>query len=150
MSVQCRGVGARGIKHYLERMTPAERGSIALNVNLDTVAGDARLTALTSEFPGLDTFVRGFAAAEGIALDTYLPTMANSDHYNFAQHGIPALRLVAGFDRPECNVRYILTRGDTRDKVERGDLEAAVRVAALLAWRGLTMSPADAAVLRER
>ena len=120
-----------GSQHYLENMAAAERESIALNVNLDTVAGDDRLTALTSEFPRLDAFVRAFAADESIDLGTYLPTMSNSDHYNFAQHGIPALRLVAGFDRPQSNIRYILTRGDTRDKVERADLEEAARIAAI-------------------
>jgi Zn-dependent M28 family amino/carboxypeptidase len=74
--------------------------------------------------------------------------MANSDHYNFARHGIPAFRLVAGFDRPECNVRYILSRGDTRDRVQRGEMVAAARTAAVLVWHALTMSDEDAAALR--
>ena len=139
-----------GSQHYLDRMSPAEHESIVLNVNLDTVAGDRRLSALTSEFPQLDAFVRDFARAQSIDLGTYLPTMSNSDHYNFARHGIPALRLVAGFDTPESNIRYILTRGDTRDKVERTDLEAATRTAAKLVWRGLTMSDAEASALRKR
>lgn len=139
-----------GSKQYLDDMSGAERKTIALNVNLDTVAGDSQLTALTSEFPGLDSFVRDGAIVAGATLQTYRPMMANSDHYNFAQHGIPAFRLVAGFDRPESNVRYILTRGDTRDKVERADLEASARIAAALVWRGLTMSDEDAVALRIR
>lgn len=139
-----------GSQQYLENMAATERKSIALNVNLDTVAGDDRLTALTSDFPRLDAFMRAFAADESIDLGTYLPTMSNSDHYNFAQHGIPALRLVAGFDRPQSNIRYILTRGDTRDKVKRADLDEAARIAAMLVWRGLTMSDGEAAALRER
>jgi Zn-dependent M28 family amino/carboxypeptidase len=137
-----------GSEHYLRNMTAADRESIVLNVNLDTVAGDSRLTALTSEFPQLDAFVRAFARKESLDLATYLPTMSNSDHYNFARHGIPALRLVAGFDRPESNIRYILTRGDTRDKAQRADLDAAARIAAMLVWRGLTMSDGEAAALR--
>jgi hypothetical protein len=137
-----------GSAQYLDAMAAAERESIALNVNLDTVAGDARLTALTSEFPRLDAFVRDFARERSIELGTYLPTMSNSDHYNFARHGIPALRLVAGFDRPQSNVRYILTRADTRDKVAREELEAGARTAALLVWRGLTMSESEAAALK--
>lgn len=137
-----------GSKQYLQRLSADDLRSLALNVNLDTVAGDDRLTALTSEFAGLDAFVRNFAKDEGIELGTYLPTMSNSDHYNFAQQGIPALRLVAGFDRPESNIRYILTRGDTREKVERSDLTAATRIAAMLVWRGLTMSSEEAVSLR--
>lgn len=137
-----------GSKQYLEQLSADDLRSVALNVNLDTLAGDDRLTALTSEFAGLDAFVRDFAKDEGIELGTYLPTMSNSDHYNFAQHRVPALRLVAGFDRPESNIRYILTRGDTREKVERSDLASATRIAAMLVWRGLTMSGEEAESLR--
>ena len=58
--------------------------------------------------------------------------MANSDHYNFARAGVPAARLVAGFDEPESNLRYLLTPADTRDKVAAGDLAAVARLAARL------------------
>jgi Zn-dependent M28 family amino/carboxypeptidase len=121
-------------------MSESERSSIALNVNLDTVGGDAQLTALTSEFPRLESFVRDAAAGTGIALDTYAPMMPNSDHYNFARHGIPAMRLVAGFNRPECNIKYILTRGDTRDKVKPAELQCACALTAALLMRALTAS----------
>ena len=56
--------------------------------------------------------------------------MANSDHANFALAGIPAVRLVAGFDDPGANVRYVLTPADTRDKVEAGELVRAASLAA--------------------
>ena len=137
-----------GSKQYLGDMTAEERNRIALNVNLDTVGGDDRLTALTSEFPKLDGLVRGVVDASGTALNTYQPMMANSDHYNFAHHGIPAMRLVAGFNRPESNIRYILTRGDTRDTVKPEELRGATRAAAILVWRGLTMSDAEMRRLR--
>jgi len=137
-----------GSRQYLDAMGEAERDAIALNVNLDTVGGDTHLTALTSEFPGLESWVSRIARESGIELATYQPMMANSDHYNFARHGIPAFRLVAGFDRPECNVRYILSRGDTRDKVQRGEMVAAARTAAVLVWHALAMSDNDAAALR--
>jgi aminopeptidase YwaD len=120
-----------GSSQYVAAMGDAERNSIALNVNLDTVGGDSQLTALTSEFPALDAFVR--------PLESYAPMMANSDHYSFARHGIPALRLVAGFGRPQSNVRHILTRGDTRDKVAPEDLQNAVRVATALVSRALSL-----------
>jgi Zn-dependent M28 family amino/carboxypeptidase len=139
-----------GSRVYLDRMAPAERAAIALNVNLDTVGGDAHLTALTSEFPRLETFVRDTAAAAGIPVGTYAPLMGNSDHFNFARHGIPALRLVAGFDRPDCNIKHILTRGDTRDKVAPGELENAARLTAALLARALTASDADMAGLTQK
>jgi hypothetical protein len=137
-----------GSKQYLATLSPHERDAIALNVNLDTVAGDDRLTALTTDFERLDAWVRSVSDEAKLGLGTYLPAMSNSDHFNFAQHGIPALRLVAGFDNPACNIRYILTRGDTRDRVRRTDLTSATRVAAALVWRALTASEAELAALR--
>ena len=137
-----------GSKEYLARMTPGEIGRMVLNVNLDTIAGGARLTALTSEFPALDGFVQGAAADIGMPLDTYRPMMSNSDHYNFALHGIPALRLVAGFDDPASNVRHILTPADTRDKAASGELKAAAILAAAIVWRGLNATDAEIAALK--
>jgi hypothetical protein len=120
-----------GSSQYVAAMSEDERNSIALNINLDTLGGDSHLTALTSEFPALEAFVQ--------PLDAYVPMMANSDHYSFARRGIPALRLVTGFGRPESNVRHILTRGDTRDKVAPEELENAVQVATELVWRALSL-----------
>ena len=125
-----------GSKQYLDAMPQGERAAIALNINLDTVGGDSQLTALTSEFSELEGFVRQAGAEIGI----HAPMMANSDHYNFARHGIPALRLVAGFERPGSNVRYILTPADTRDKVTPAELENAARVAEKLVLRALETS----------
>ncbi len=137
-----------GSKSYLDRMTDAERRSIAINVNLDTVGGDTTLTALTSEFPRLEKWVSATASQADLSVGTYAPMMSNSDHYNFARQGIPAFRLVAGFDRPQSNVRYILTRGDTRDKVKRPELEFAAKVSEALIERALDMSDAELEALR--
>ncbi len=38
--------------------------------------------------------------------------MTNSDHANFAANGIPAMRLLAGFNGPASNLRYLLTGTD--------------------------------------
>jgi len=122
-----------GSRHYLDAMSVEERKAIALNINLDTIAGDSELTALTSMFPELERFIR----EADCGVRTYAPMMANSDHYNFARHGIPALRLVAGFERPQSNVRHILTRGDTRDKVSSDELVHAAEVAGKLVRRAL-------------
>ncbi len=139
-----------GSREYLDRMSDSERARIALNINLDTVGGDSQLTALTSEFPQLEPFVTETAASAGMNVGTYAPMMGNSDHYNFARHGIPAFRLVAGFDRPDCNIRHILMRGDTRDKVEPQELAAAAKLTATLLARALTMSAGDIARLRQK
>ena len=137
-----------GSRSWLERMDEEQRRSIALNMNLDTVAGDTRLTALTSEFIGLERFVADTSAASGHAVGIYRPMTANSDHYNFARHGIPAMRLVAGFDRPECNVRYILSTGDTRDRVRTEEMQQAARTASALLWRALNAEDAEITELR--
>ena len=65
----------------------------------------------------MEPFLLRMAEETGIALRTVRPLMQNSDHANFALAGIPALRLVAGFDDPGANLRYVLTPADTRDKV---------------------------------
>lgn len=137
-----------GSASWLDRMDAARRRAIALNVNLDTVGGDSRLTALTSGFAGLERFVADTSAAIGTPVGVYRPMMANSDHYNFARHGIPALRLVAGFDRPDSNVRYILSRADTRDRVRVEELVEAARVACALVWRAMNLDHAEIDALR--
>jgi hypothetical protein len=138
-----------GSARYVEGLSDAERQSIALNVNLDSVAGSSDLAALTSGFASLEPFLLGVAEAAGIPLRTFRPLMQNSDHANFALAGIPALRLVAGFDDPRANLRFVLTPEDTRDKVAPADLAnaAALTVAVVAAaceadpkkiagWRG--------------
>jgi Zn-dependent M28 family amino/carboxypeptidase len=108
------------------------------------------LTALTSEFPALVPFVQAAATSVGMSSGIYEPMMSNSDHYNFARHGIPALRLVAGFDRPQSNIRHILTRNDTADKVEPAELQAAARLTATLLAQALTAEDAEIAALGRR
>ncbi|WP_198298355.1 M28 family peptidase [Bordetella genomosp. 8] len=129
-----------GSKRYLDDMDPAERRSMKLNINLDTVGGDSKLTALISEFPALDRFVADAGADAGVPVATYLPFMSNSDHANFAAHGIPAMRLVAGFDRPDSAVNNILSPGDTQAVVQESELRAALRVTCAMASRGLTLT----------
>jgi hypothetical protein len=114
-----------GSARYVDQLPQSDRDRIALNVNLDSVAGHDRLTALTSGFPKVESFLRQVANAAGAELDYYRPLMRNSDHYNFARHGIPAFRLVAGFNAPDSALRHVLTPGDTRDKADPQALETA-------------------------
>ncbi len=127
-----------GSREYVASLSPAERAAIVLNVNLDTVAGGRRLTALTSDCPALGPLVGRAAQLAGIPIGIYQPLMTNSDHANFAAGGIPALRLVAGFDDPASEVRHVLTAADTRDKAELAELRNAALAAAALVWEGLT------------
>src|SRR5260370_37599076 len=98
------------------------------NINLDSVGGASGLTAFTSGFERLDAWVKATTARADLPIATHLPLMANSAHANFAAHGIPAVRLIAGFDAPDSNLRLVLTAADTRDKVHPGALAYAVRL----------------------
>ena len=126
-----------GSRVYLAGLPDHERTRMVLNVNLDSVGGGGRLTALCSGFAGLAGFVQRATEAAGTPVATYMPLMTNSDHANFAAHGIPALRLVAGFDDPASNLRHVLTAADTRDKVSTNELRGAAVAATALTWAGL-------------
>jgi hypothetical protein len=139
--------GLIGSRLWLERMDAAARRAMKINVNLDSVAGAAGLTALTSGFPRLDVWVRDSAMRAGLPIATHLPLMANSDHASFAAHGIPAFRLIAGFDAPNSNLRLLLTAADTRDKVRPEELDQALWLASALTWQALTASNATLAGL---
>jgi hypothetical protein len=131
-----------GSRAWLAGLDAGRRARMAVNVNLDSIAGGARLTALTSGFARLGPFLRGAAAAAGLPLGVHLPLMRNSDHANFADHGIPAARLVAGFDEPGSALRYLLTGADTRALVPLQELKAATLTAGALVWAALT-APTD-------
>ena len=134
--------GLIGSRLWLERMDEAARRSMVINVNLDSVGGAFGLTALTSGFERLDAWVKDTAARARLPIATHLPLMANSDHANFAAHGIPAVRLLAGFNAPESNLRLLLTAGDTRDKVHPHELDQALRLATTLTWQALAAADA--------
>lgn len=125
--------GLAGSAAYVDAMPQAARDAIALDINLDSVGGDGRLTALSSGFPKVEDFLRGLPPEVSDDLRFHRPLMRNSDHYNFARHGIPAFRLVAGFDDPESDLRYVLTPADRRDKVAAGELEQAALLSAMAA-----------------
>jgi aminopeptidase YwaD len=140
----------QGSRAWIAGLDAATRANIRLNLNLDSLAGSERLTALTSGFPRLGEFAQRAAVAQGHVLATHLPLMPNSDHAMFAAAGIPAMRLLAGFDEPESRLRLLLTPADTRALVEPGTLHQACRCAGALLWTALTASSADIAALAER
>ncbi len=134
-----------GSAQYVKALGEAERAKIALNVNLDSVAGSPNLAALTSGYAGVEPFLLGVAEANGQSLRTVRPLMTNSDHANFAAGGIPAIRLVAGFDDPNAHLRVVLTPADTRDKVAQSELRQATLLTAALVAAACTADPAEAA-----
>ncbi len=72
-----------------------------------------------------------------------MPTfLRSSDHYNFARHGIPAARLVAGFDKSNSNLKYVLTPADNSDKIDTADLARATQLTA-----GLVLAACNAKTL---
>jgi aminopeptidase YwaD len=142
--------GLIGSRIWLEQMDEAARQLLVFNINLDSVGGASGLTALTSGFERLDAWVKDTAARAGLPIATYLPLMANSDHANFAAHGIPAVRLLAGFNSPESNLRLLLTAADTRDKVHPDELDHALRLATTLTWQALVAADATLPSLAAR
>jgi hypothetical protein len=136
--------GLMGSRAYVNEMSEKERRQIALVVNLDSVVGGSKLTALTSGFEELGSFVSAAAAIAGTPIDTYLPMMANSDHFNFAMHGIPALRLVSGFNEPDSRLRYLLTAGDTLNQITPAEMAAAASTAATMVYQACAMEAAPA------
>ncbi|WP_179906917.1 M28 family peptidase [Rhabdonatronobacter sediminivivens] len=134
-----------GSADYVARLSPQDRAAIALNVNLDSVAGGSRLTALTSGFAGIEPMLQGCADRVGLPLGLHRPLQRNSDHANFAEAGIPAFRLVAGFGEPEARTRHLLTRFDTRQIVAPQALEEARALAQAICETALDAPPEDAA-----
>jgi len=139
-----------GSAQYVQALSEAERGKIALNVNLDSVAGSPNLAALSSGYAGVEPFMLRVAEANGQSLRAVRPLMTNSDHANFAAGGIPALRLVAGFDDPNAHLRVVLTPADTRDKVAQSELRQATLLTAALTAAACNADPAEAAKWRVR
>lgn len=130
--------GLLGSQRYVESLSEPERRSIALVMNLDTLTGSPHMACLTSGFEALEAFVRESAEEIGLGIPCIPPLLRNSDHFNFARHGIPAMRLVAGFDHPEAGARFLLTEADTRDKVSAAELKLGTLIAGHLAWSALT------------
>jgi aminopeptidase YwaD len=131
-----------GSRAHLAAMSHEDRTRRVLNVNLDSVAGDDGLTALTSGVPGMEAFLRQALAPAGLAIGFHAGFMGNSDHANFLHAGIPSFRLCTGFERPAGPLSLLLTGADTRDKVHPHQLKTAAAVTAailLAACAGATL-----------
>jgi hypothetical protein len=94
--------------------------------------------------------VRKAAAAAGRDIGIFEPTRDNSDHVNFADRGIPAFRLLAGFERPEAGLRLLLTGRDNRGLVAAPQLHNAAAVAGAVLFQAVNASSEELAGLRAR
>jgi Zn-dependent M28 family amino/carboxypeptidase len=121
-----------GSRDHLAALPKSEHRRLAFNVNLDSVAGARRLAALTSGIPVAEDLIGRANTAHGLGIRVHRPFMGNSDHANFIRAGVPALRLCCGLDEPGSNLRFLLTEGDTPDKVDPGELKAAAAAASAL------------------
>ncbi len=122
---------------YATALSLAERQSIRAVFNLDCVGGSKKFGAMTSEFSCLPRIVNKAAETTGLDVHVFEPLLKNSDHYNFAVQGIPAMRLIAGFGDENSRLRNVLTEADTREMVREDELLAAL---------GLTLAMVDAAI----
>jgi hypothetical protein len=126
-----------GSAGHLAGLSKVQRDAITLNVNLDTVAGADDLTALTSGFEDIEPFLLECAAATGQRLGLFRPLQMNSDHGNFAEAGIPAFRLVAGFGDAKASTGLVLTDQDRRNLASPDQLNNAAKLAREIVQRAL-------------
>ena len=100
---------------------------------------------------GVEPFLLGVAEANGLTLRTVRPLMTNSDHANFAQAGIPALRLVAGFDDPAAHLRCRAhARRYARQGGRRANCAPRTLLTAALVAAACNADPAEVAKWRSR
>ncbi|MEJ6707945.1 MAG: M28 family peptidase [Amylibacter sp.] len=107
---------------------PVDRQKIRAVFNLDCVGGSSKFGAMTSGIEDLADQVRRAASTSGVAVQVFEPLLQNSDHYNFAIAGIPAMRLNAGSEDADSRLRNVLTEADTRDMVQQEELLAAMNL----------------------
>jgi aminopeptidase YwaD len=147
--------GLYGSSRYVSQLSVAERRKIAFVVNLDTIVGSNRLSALISEMDDVGRFVQQHTRGAPLPVDLIRPVMANSDHYNFFMGGIPSFRLIAGYEDPGAETRFLLTPWDTRARVDVERLLVSTQIAGRIAYEACA-SPVpiadhlDAAAVRAR
>ncbi len=128
----------RGSHEWLQALAPESKARMSMNLNLDSLSGSDNLTVLSSGFPVLGQLAQAAAKRVDVQLGHHVPLMSNSDHANFAAQGIPAMRLIAGFNEPDSDLKYLLTRADTSRLAKEAQLRSATQVAASILWDALT------------
>jgi Zn-dependent M28 family amino/carboxypeptidase len=129
-----------GSQLYIQGLSQEEREKIALVINLDTVVGSPKLTALVSGHIEVANFIKAVTKQAGVPVQPILPLQPNSDHYNFYLAGVPSLRLIAGYEDSSSLTRFLLTPADTRDKVDPGQLRLAAMTTLSLVFEACSHS----------
>lgn len=118
--------GLTGSAVYVKRLQADQRRRIRGVLNLDCVAGAKTMGIMTSGFESMREIAEDASRSSGVDIILHEPLLRNSDHYNFAVEGIPAVRIVAGFGQQSSKLRHVLTEGDTRDLCDQEELDAAL------------------------
>ncbi|MEM1131139.1 MAG: M28 family peptidase [Pseudomonadota bacterium] len=139
-----------GSAQHVAALSASDRAATALAINLDAVAGGAKLTAMTSGFDVLEHQLLLSAERARVPLRLFRPHQRNSDHAVFAEAGIPAFRLVAGFGENAAATRAVLTEHDRRELVRREDMERAADLTTEILMSAMTADAAQAAAWRQR
>lgn len=121
--------GLQGSRRYLADLGSEQRERITAAINLDSVVGHPRLCALTGGDETMETLVAHTSRTGGPVIRPARVLARNSDHYNFAAEGIPAIRLIAGYEYPDSRTRYALTSADRQDLVDIDQLSQAATAA---------------------
>lgn len=129
--------GLQGSRAYVNALSEEEIPGIALNLNLDVVAGSSKFTFLCNGFPDLADWVRGALADEPSHCEVSEWVANNSDHANYVARGVPAVRILAGLDENGSDCGFHLSPADTSDKVGRMDLTAGAGAAARVLLKAL-------------
>ncbi|GAC1419031.1 MAG: M28 family metallopeptidase [Candidatus Velthaea sp.] len=125
--------GLYGSSLYVNGLSPQERAKISFVVNLDTIVGSPRLSALISEMNDVGDFIAHTTAGAALPVDLVQPVLGNSDHYNFFLGGIPSFRLIAGYEDENAATRFLLTPADTRALVDLAQLAVSTAIAGTIA-----------------
>ncbi|MEK6712443.1 MAG: M28 family peptidase [Nitrospinota bacterium] len=129
--------GLQGSRAYVDALSEEEVARIALNLNLDVVAGSPKFTFLCNGFADLAGWVRGALKDEPAHCEVSEWVANNSDHANYVARGVPAVRILAGLDEEDSDCGFHLSPADTSDKVRRADLTSAAGAAARVLCKAL-------------
>lgn len=121
-----------GSAEYVASLDDEARSRIHCNVNVDTPVGYARLFGLTAGHPRILDLLRRASVEGGTPVHPVYAYTSNSDHVNFLDAGIPAVRLIGGYNDDSAGSRLLLTAADTRHRVEPLDLKHGAIVTALV------------------
>lgn len=126
-----------GSAQYVGSLNDEERARIHCNVNVDTPVGYPRLFGLTAGNPLILELLRRASEIGGTPVHPVYAHTTNSDHANFLAAGIPAVRLIGGYNDESAGSRLLLSASDTRHRVEPLDLKHGAIVTALVTLAAL-------------